>query len=140
MSFFFWKNSIFNTYFELWEKLFRTFGEFFLCRFVTLALCLRRRTSSVKKISFWNCFNKCVEWSVLGKKTFCKGTHNLTFFVTSWANQYGRLAKKLGAGLLKVHFTGPVNLFPWKVFLKNVQFCIFSDFEWSTRGLSGKIF
>ena len=122
---FFWRNSFFNTYFELWEKLFRTFGEFFLCRFVTLALCLPRRTSSVKKISSWNCFNNCVEWRVLGKKTFCKGTHNLLIFVRSWENQYGRLAKKIGAGLLKVHSTGPVNLFPWKYFLENVRFCNF---------------
>ena len=138
---FFWRNLFFNTYFELWEKLFRTFGEFFLCRSVTLALCLPRRTSSVKKISSWNCFNNCVEWSVLGKKTFCKGTHNLTIFVRSWANQYGRLAKKLGAGLLKVHSTGPVNLFPWKYFFEERSFLhFFSDFAWSTCGHSAKTF
>ena len=101
----------------------------FLCRFVPLALCLPRRTSSVKKNSSWNCFNNCVEWSVLGKKTFCKGTHNLTSFVRSWANQYWASGKKLGAGLLRVHSTGPVNLFPWKVFLKNVQFCNIFGFQ-----------
>ena len=66
----------------------------FSCRFVTLALCLPRRTSSVKKKSVWNCFNNRVEWSVWGKKTFSKGTHNSTFFVRSWANQFWASDKK----------------------------------------------
>ena len=122
---FFWRNLFFNTYFELCENLFRTFGEFFLCRFVTLALCLPRRTSSVKNISLWNCFNNCVEWSVLGKKHFAKELITLHFLSDQEQNYFGRLARKLGAGLLKVHSTGPVNLFPWNYFFGERSFLQF---------------
>ena len=113
----------------------------FLYRFVTLALCLRSKTSSVKKISFWSCFKNCVEWSVLGKKTFSKGTHNFTFFFQIMSRTIlGVWQKNLEQGcyvcILLVQWIFTRGKFFWRTF----NFATFSDFEWSTCGQSAKTF
>ena len=116
------KKVVFLTFILDPEKI--SFGHLasFLCRFATLAFCSPRRTPSVKKSSFWKCFNNCVEWSVLGKKTFSKGTHNLTFFVGSWANQFWASGKKTWSRVVEGAFYWASESFPvetmfWRTFV-----------------------
>ena len=97
------RNCFFNIFFGPWENLFRTYGEFFMQVRHTCTL-LTEENFFGEKISFWNCFNNCVEWSVLGKKTFSKRTHNFTFFVRSWAKQFRAFGKKTWSRVVKGAF------------------------------------
>ena len=77
---FFWKKNYFLTLFlDSGKNCFRHLASFFMQVCHTCTLLVQANFFSEKSF-FWNCFNNCVEWSVLGKKTFSKGTHNFTFF------------------------------------------------------------
>ena len=122
MSFFRNKVYILTLFLDFGKNCLGHLASFFMQVCHTCTLLVQANCIS-EKIFFWNSFIKWFEWSVLGKQTSSKGTHNFTFFVRSWAKQFWASGKKkLGAGLLRLHSTGPVNPLPWEVFLKNVQF------------------
>ena len=133
------KKKILNTYFGLWEKIVSDIWRVFYAGLSHLHSAYRGELLRWK-IFLPEFFSIIVSRSVLGKKTFSKGTLNFTFFVRSWANQFWASGKKTWSRAVEGAFYWASESFPVERFLKIVQFCNFSEFEWSTCDHSAKTF